>query len=100
MKKSELEQKITILERRIESLQCNKYVHINEIQSLHIRPGELWIGHNDFNNGKVHDAFLVIDVKTLFSWIPNIAAMVIDENKKETKATIQEALDNLNERAE
>ena len=98
MTKSELQQKITILERRIESLQCNKYVHINEIQSLHIRPGELWIGHNDFKDGK--DAFLVIDVKTLFSWIPNIAAMVIDENKKETKATIQEAIDNLNERAE
>jgi hypothetical protein len=93
MTKNELAQHAIALQQRIDNLEANKYVHINEIESLHIRPGELWIGHYD-------DAFLVIDVKTLFSWIPNIAAMVIDENKKETKATIQEAIDNLNERAE
>ena len=62
MTKNELAQHAIALQQRIDNLEANKYVHINEIESLHIRPGELWIGHYD-------DAFLVIDVKTLFSWI-------------------------------
>tara|TARA_B110000285_G_scaffold105875_1_gene120513 strand:+ start:56 stop:346 length:291 start_codon:yes stop_codon:yes gene_type:complete len=90
MTKNELSQHAIALQQRIDNLEANSYVFINEIETIYTQDGEVYMQH-------AGGAFLVISAETLFPWLPSLVSLVVDENKKETARVISNTIDSLKE---
>ena len=90
MTKNELSQHAIALQQRIDNLEANSYVFINEIETIHTKDGEVYMQH-------AGGALLVISAETLFPWLPSLVSLVVDENKKETARVISNTIDSLKE---